>query len=960
MEGVYKKFIIFAAVLLFGLANIYAQTGTGKLAGKITDSQTGEPLIGANIIILNTNLGAATDIDGNYFILNITPGTYDVKVSYVGYSSKTITGVRVVPGITYELNETLSSGIDLDEIVVTDQKFFEEKSTNTVKVVDSDQIAKLPVRGVANVAALQSGVVIQEGSGGVDGNATINVRGGRGTEVLYIVDGVPQNNLMGGTSQSQVSNNAIEQMSFQVGGYEAKYGQAQSGIINITTKGGTPNYNIFVEGMTSQWTDDYGYNLYSATLGGPIIPGEANHTFFASVERGWFADSDPRAVPWNFESIGKTYTASPNNDAGVWRYSARTTHLLGDWKVNLSVIGNRRDSRQLRNVIGRESDVMFVKNNSQFMDAEINENLSLSARISQTVSASTFWNLNIGMRQYDYKQYQPMLGEPESAEDLVAYGDSTIWANKFGVTLEPSGRTPRLDDAGIFMQYGYSSGDFLRQEEDAITADFDFTSQIDNHLLEFGGGISLYTVRNWSSGAAYILAPYLRDNPDKTVAEAFENLQPSVFGYDVTGMEHIDTDFANERQRPRTPTLAYAYLQDRFELDDLVLNLGLRMDYFDVKSYVLKDPNLPYEGGSDPTAFDDEDFVIRDPDIEFSPRIGIGFPITESTVFHAQYGRFIQLPQFNNLYAGPYDYNNFITMAPQGSFNADLKPEETVQYEIGFRQVIGSNSAINLTAFYKNIRGLVNQQILPFQRTDGGEIINAIYPENADFGTTKGFAFSLDLTNLSYFSVSAQYTFSIAEGTGSSTNSSFTAVFRNNDNQPPKVIAPLDFDQAHTGTVNIDFYVPKGELGFLETFNANFLISFNSGRPYTALDYFDILSGNNGGPSTLGYVNSRTGPSNFRIDMRLEKQFDLGGLTISPFLWIENLLDADNVVNVWRSTGNANTTGYLLTETGQAVAAQQGEAFVQDYNAWEQLPLNYGIPRLIRIGARLNFSTVGL
>jgi outer membrane receptor protein involved in Fe transport len=282
MEGVFTKFKIFVLVVLLGLTNVFAQTGTGKLAGKITDAQTGEPLIGANVIIMNSNLGAATDIDGNYFILNITPGTYDVKISYVGYSSKIVQEVRIVAGITYELNESLSSGIDLEEIIVTDTKFFEEKSTNTVKVVDSDQISKLPVKGVANIASLQAGVVIAEGSGGADGNATINVRGGRGSEVLYIVDGVAQNNLFGNTSAAQVSNSAIEQLSFQVGGYEAKYGQAQSGIINITTKSGNPNYSIYADVLTSEFTDDYGYNLYTLNLSGPIIPGQSDHTFFFS------------------------------------------------------------------------------------------------------------------------------------------------------------------------------------------------------------------------------------------------------------------------------------------------------------------------------------------------------------------------------------------------------------------------------------------------------------------------------------------------------------------------------------------------------------------------------------------------------------------------------------------------------------------------------------------------------
>ncbi|WKZ70525.1 MAG: TonB-dependent receptor [Melioribacteraceae bacterium] len=942
MEGVFTKFKIFVFVLLFGVTSIFAQSGSGKLAGQITDAATGEPLIGANIIIENTNLGAATDIDGNYFILNITPGTYTVKISYVGYSSKTIQEVRVVAGITYELNETLTSGLNLDEIVVTDKKFFEEKSTNTVKVVDSDQIAKLPVRGVSNIASLQSGVVIQEGSGGVEGNATINVRGGRGSEVLYIVDGVPQNNLITGTTVGSVSNNAIEQLSFQVGGYEAKYGQAQSGIINVTTKGGDPAYKIFMEGITSSFFDDYGYNLYSASISGPIIPGLRDHTIFASIERGWFADADPRAKGWDFASIGETYETTPNNDKGLWRFSARTTHLMGDWKVNLGVVGNMDTDRLVTTA--------YVKNSSQFFDKTYTDNISFSGRISQTVSSNTFWNLNFGYRMYDFKRVNPFF-----EDDLLAYGDSTRWANELGVTLLADGqRTPATDEIGIFAPRGRAQGLFQRREQDAITADFDFTSQIDNHLLEFGGGISMNTVRGYGAFA------YLAAGQTGTFEEKMAALEPYVFGYDVTGLNHVDDDFAVERQRPRNPFLAYAYVQDRFELEDLVLNLGLRMDYFDVKSYVLVDPTKPYAGGTDPLGFDDGDFKIRDADLEFSPRIGIGFPVTETTVFHAQYGRFIQLPRLLDLYAGPYDYNNYIVMEPQGSFNADLKPEETVQYEIGFRQLLGDNAALNITAFYKNIKGLVNVQNLQFQRSDGGELLNAIVPQNADFGTTKGFAFSFDITRLSYFSVSAQYTFSIAEGTGSSTASSQTAVFRNTDRQAPIVIAPLDFDQRHTGIVNIDFFVPKGELGFFELFNANFLLSFNSGRPYTPLDFFDILSGNNGGPSTTGYVNSRFGPSQFRVDMRLEKAFEFAGIRLSPYLWVQNLFDVDNVTNVWRSTGDPLTTGFLNTETGRAVAQQRGQGYVDDYKALERTPFNFGIPRLIRLGLKINFDTAGL
>ena len=163
MNKIFTNVLVVLSLLIL-TSSAFAQLGVGKISGKILDADTREPLIGANILILSTSLGAATDIDGSYFILNITPATYNVKVSYVGYAPKTIEGVRIVANLTYELNIDLSTDFTLPEIVVEDTKFFEAKSTNTVKVLDGDMIARLPVKGVTNIAGLQSGVVIQEGS----------------------------------------------------------------------------------------------------------------------------------------------------------------------------------------------------------------------------------------------------------------------------------------------------------------------------------------------------------------------------------------------------------------------------------------------------------------------------------------------------------------------------------------------------------------------------------------------------------------------------------------------------------------------------------------------------------------------------------------------------------------------------------------------------------------------------
>jgi hypothetical protein len=139
---------------------------------------------------------------------------------------------------------------------------------------------------------------------------------------------------------------------------------------------------------------------------------------------------------------------------------------------------------------------------------------------------------------------------------------------------------------------------------------------------------------------------------------------------------------------------------------------------------------------------------------------------------------------------------------------------------------------------------------------------------------------------------------------------------------------------------------------------ANLLVSFASGRPYTPLDYFDILSGNNGGPSTVGYVNSRFTPGTFRVDLKVEKSFEIGNLMITPYLWVQNLLDADNVTNVWRSTGDPYTTGFLLTQEGRNASANNGEGYVKDYEALERDPGNFGLPRQIRLGLKMNFGNL--
>jgi len=270
-------------LLLLAMPALAFAQNTGKLAGRILDGSNGEGLPGATVILEGTTFGTATDLDGNYFIIGVPVGSYDIKASFVGYQSKRVEGVQISTGYTREIHFTIDPGVELDEIVVTYEKpLIQKDAIGVPKIVSAEEIIRLPVRGVANVAKIQAGVVAKEGSG------TLNIRGGRGSEVTYYIDGIK---VFGTTALPQ---SAIEEQEMIIGSINARYGDAMSGIINITTKSGSSKFFGSIEGISSESLDDYGYNLASATLGGPIIPGKLS--FFMAGEFTDLADSNPRAV----------------------------------------------------------------------------------------------------------------------------------------------------------------------------------------------------------------------------------------------------------------------------------------------------------------------------------------------------------------------------------------------------------------------------------------------------------------------------------------------------------------------------------------------------------------------------------------------------------------------------------------------------------------------------------------
>lgn len=495
------------------------------------------------------------------------------------------------------------------------------------------------------------------------------------------------------------------------------------------------------------------------------------------------------------------------------------------------------------------------------------------------------------------------------------------------------------------------------------------------------------------------------------------------------------------------PIYMAGYIQDKFAINDLIFNIGVRIDRFDANQKVLRDkyllypaktagqvaPDRPSNIGSDyivyvsdvsnPTGAqivgyrdgDDwydangtfisnpqlladqsggkiapwlvdsslanngvqtskfkpsDSFKDYDPDITIMPRISFSFPISDEALFFAHYDVLTQRPP-SRTRNNPLDFYYFESQGRTLN-NPDLKPEKTIDYEIGFRQALSKSSAFTISAFYRELRNMIQ-----FTK------VNYAFPrsyqtfENIDFGTVKGLTLGYDLRRTGNVRLAANYTLQFADGTGSADNSADRLV---NNGQPNlRAIAPLDFDQRHAFTVSLDYRYADGKdyngpmIKNTQIFaNTGFNVIFRagSGTPYSrfreARTEANSLGVQQIGTGSLdGEINGSRKPWQFRVDIKLDRDFKIkfgqseGSkyITMNLYIQVQNLLNAKNVITVYRYTGNPTDDGYLASSLGQQEAAQQVDpvAFTDQYNIKLNNPDHYSLPRRARIGIKLDF-----
>ncbi|MFQ5651097.1 MAG: TonB-dependent receptor domain-containing protein [bacterium] len=880
---------------------------TGKLAGKVVDQKSGEPLPGVNVMLLGTPFGAASDLNGNFIMLRIPPGQYSVKTSMIGYSALQYDNVHVAMDRTTRLNFELSETIvELGETVtiIAEKPLVQMDLTSTSSTVSADVISKLPVDRFQDLVNLQAGVV--EGSGG-----EMHIRGGRSGEVAFMIDGVTVNDVFDGDFSLEVENNAIQELEVISGTFNAEYGQAMSGIVNIVTKDGGPTYH----GSLSTYAGDYLsthedifsnveeinpiYNL-QGSFGGPVPGFSEKFTFFASgrffKEDGWiygkriflpsdnsnFRGNDPGS--WLIMSQGVSHPFSqalvdslknnadsvPLNPQKKWTGQAKLTYQFSpNDKLSYEMLLQRRDFR----TYDKTEDHFFrfnpdgnYRKQQRSLNQTLNWNHAFSDRMFSSLKLAHFRNR---FEQYVHDDY----------------------------LTTPYVSTDRLRDASnnAFFTGGQQMWQYRRETRTTI-GKLDVTRQTTN-IHQIKAGVEGRFHRLW--------------------LEEFEVIPDS-----PTNRKPPRTSF-NNNQFLVHPTELSAYVQDKMEFDFMIVNVGLRYDLFN-PDYVIPE-NLRDAVKSPKRSARSSG--------QLSPRFGIAYPISDRGVIHLSYGHFFQTPVFDFLYRNPefevFPLLSTISLPPNSLLNtvgnAELEPQKTVIYEIGLQQQLTEDLALDVTAYLKDIRNLLGTEVLKNLEQDRF----ARYL-NRDYGSVKGFTLALEKRLSRGFSANIDYTFQIARGNASDPNDAFL----NAQSDPPiettKQLVPLDWDRTHSLNVT-------ATAGNPDNFLVGLIGKLGSGFPYTPTKEDIRESVENGGRKPLFY----------RIDIYMRKNFKVMGLNYSFFLRVFNLTDRKNEQNVYDDTGRA---GFSISKL------QEGEP--RGINTLEEFiirPDFYSAPRRLETGVSVSF-----
>jgi outer membrane receptor protein involved in Fe transport len=882
-------------LLIIFISNLLVAQTTGKITGTIKEAETNEALIGANVIVEGTYSGAATDVDGTYYILNLKPGIYSLVVNMIGYKQVKMENVRVSVNRTSTINVLLEPTVIEGETVIVevDAITTRKDQTSTIKNISSDQIAKLPIENIGAVVAMQAGVV--EG----------HFRGGRYNEVTYLIDGIQVDEVFGGgNSAVEIEPEVIQDLEIITGTFNAEYGKAMSGVVNAVTKDGsnrfegsvstafgnyfTKNNNIFL-GLDNKQLDRN--QDYKFQISGPVIKDKVhffintrlqdNKNHLNGLRRFNVTDSS------NFYSLNSLewYSENTGDSSFVSMNGSRNQSILG--KLSFSLFNNIRFSTMysLNQDIWNGYDHGFKYNPD-----------GMSSSHRRTDFFSFHWNHLISQKFfYDIK-----------LSSMKNYGGSYLYENP----LDSSYVHDRyLENYGPGFFMGGQQKDHSERTSDILSAKFDFNWQVNkHHSIKSGFQYSNYTIDNkW------------RQIRNEYFGTADENLiyKPKVFSDSTL---YADIYIVQ-------PTELAAYFQDKMEFDDMVINFGLRYDLFDPNSNFPSDRRNPNNQLSLPDSMMST-FPKAAPQVQISPRFGLAYQLGGTAVLHFSYGHFFQMPPMYSLYqnhsflVAPSDYSTVMG-------NSQLKAEKTITYEVGLWQEITQGMGLEVSLFYRDIYNLLSTRII----STYNQIEYGIY-SNKDYGNVRGLEVKLDY-NSGFISSWINYTLQYTRGNADNPTQTFSRSGASMD--PVNRFIPMSWDQRHTFNATLAYNKP--------TYGISLTGYYNSGSPYT----FSPIE-----ESTLSrvnlYPNNDYRPTKYHADLMAYYNLNISEkYKINFRLAVYNLFDRLNENSVDSKTGRAYTG--IIKDTDRA-------GHRSNFNKFEdriENPAMFSAPRMIKFSTGINF-----
>jgi hypothetical protein len=816
-------------MLFLNYSSIFLYAGTtGKIKGFVRDAGNGEPLAGVNITIEGMPRGAATDIDGYFNIISIHPGKFNVVASYVGYQTKRLINVEVNADLTtsieFELVEALIEGEVIE--IIAERPAIQKDLTASEQGYSAEEIEAAPIENLSDLIDLQAGInpVGSEPSGYVAGSPGdgIHIRGGRENETLFMIDGVKVgDDIYGGSRYIQnTSGSSIQEMKTIIGTFNAEYGGKTGGVISVITKDGSANYAGSLSGYTDKFgIEQFDRNTYQGELSltGPIP--FLNNLFF--YINGQARTTDGRTdifgvdIPDWSDSEGLVGRVDDDDVPDEWKVAA-------DWKDEWNTMAKLifkpvQNLKLMTSYIHSSVKEGKYKHSYRYRPYAFpwvdTENFGVTLKLVHTLSANTFYEL-IGSFQATNFFY----GIDKTREKKLLYGDRVTYEDYYV--------------SGAIHEYNTDSS----QTWQALV---NVTSQIHkNHQIKTGLELRRLEVfhRMDMAGGAPV--------------------------YEIEG-EFYESHLAYAR---RNPLEFSVYLQDKMEFEDIgmIMNLGVRLEYWNPEMEFMELPDLPFT----------TEMLSTEAKIRFSPRFGISYPVSDRAAFHLAYGHFYQLPRYMELISGLND-RGFYQGRPNlndpgpGISNPNARPEKTVSYETGVQLQLAFNTTMNVTAFYREMSDLMGVRWM----SGGGGFV---YLDNVDFGNSKGIEIVLNKRFSDLWSARINYTWSTAN---ISTSSPLTAAQKNRFISYRTFLA--DWDRPHDLSANFVFSNPSSWAISLITYA-------RSGRPYSTL---------------AEKLNTERMPWEITSDLRISKYFNFLGMQETFYLKVSNLLDRRNIRSVYSETG---------------------------------------------------------